>query len=184
MVAGIGGPLLVLFHSTFHVGSFNAAIALGSMLLVAASGIVGRFLYRRIHHGLYGRQTTLKELQDALTEKLDALDKDLANLPAIREEIGRYLEQSASTGAADKGVLPRILTLGVRRRQTLRRIGRMIPEQGDTRHAIGETLAAAQQAFQFNAFVKLFAFWHVIHIPFLGMLVLTAIAHVIAVHTY
>lgn len=184
MVAGIGGPLLVLYHSTFHVGSFNAAIALGSMLLVAASGIVGRFLYRRIHHGLYGRQATLKELQDALAEKLDALDKDLTTLPAIRNEIGRYLEESAGTGAAERGVLGRILTLGIRRRQTLRRIGRMIPEQRDTRRVIGETLAAAQQAFQFNAFVKLFALWHVIHIPFLGMLVLTAIAHVVAVHAY
>ena len=46
LFAGVAGPLIVLFHATFHVGSFNAAITLGSMLLVVASGLVGRYLYR------------------------------------------------------------------------------------------------------------------------------------------
>ena len=61
MVFGLVGPLLILFHSTFRVGSFNAAVALGCMLLVVASGLTGRFLYRRVHHGLYagrGRRRT------------------------------------------------------------------------------------------------------------------------------
>src|SRR5450631_750670 len=31
MVLGIGGPMLILAHSTFHLGSVNAAVALFSM---------------------------------------------------------------------------------------------------------------------------------------------------------
>src|SRR4030067_2417035 len=46
MIFGIAGPTLILFHSKFQVGSVNAAIALSCMLLVAGSGIVGRFIYR------------------------------------------------------------------------------------------------------------------------------------------
>jgi hypothetical protein len=56
MALGILGPLFILAHSRFHVGSINAGIALASMSLVAISGIVGRFIYTRIHHGLYGHR--------------------------------------------------------------------------------------------------------------------------------
>jgi len=33
------------------------------MLLVAGSGIMGRFVYTKIHHGLYGRSANLKEIK-------------------------------------------------------------------------------------------------------------------------
>jgi len=185
MVAGIGGPLLVLYHSTFHVGSFNAAIALGSMLLVTGSGIVGRFLYRRIHHGLYGREATLNDLQEALGKHLESLGNELATLPAVREIIDGYLKQVMKpSGKGKADAIWHFITLGYYRRAALRRINRLIPRQAATRKSIADTLYGAQNAAQFNAYVRLFALWHVVHIPFLGMLVLTAIAHVIAVHTY
>ncbi len=39
MFLGITGPLLILPHPTFHVGSLNADVALSCMLVVAGSGI-------------------------------------------------------------------------------------------------------------------------------------------------
>ncbi len=54
---GHHGPLLILAHSTFRVGSLNAGVALYSMIIVALSGIVGRFIYSRVNRGLYGEQT-------------------------------------------------------------------------------------------------------------------------------
>ena len=70
MLLGILGPLTIIFHSTYHVyipyihpiGSPNAAVAMFSMLLVAGSGIFGRFFYTKIHHGLYGRMSTLERI--------------------------------------------------------------------------------------------------------------------------
>jgi hypothetical protein len=190
MVAGIGGPLLVLYHSTFHVGSFNAAIALSSMLLVAASGIVGRFLYRRIHHGLYGRQATFKELQEQLSQHLTELEHAVQYLPAVKADIEAYLLHASAPQKSKLAATLHFLSLGAYRRTSLRRIRKHLkatscrPSRDKLLRTIKETLAAAQKASQFNAFVRLFALWHVVHIPFLGMLVLTAVAHVIAVHTY
>ena len=63
MIFGILGPALIVFHSTFHINSVNAAVAMVCMLLVSGSGIFGRFFYTKIHHGLYGRQTTVNELK-------------------------------------------------------------------------------------------------------------------------
>ena len=47
MVLGISGPVLVLAHSTFHMRSTNAAVALICMLVVAGSGIIGRGRFAR-----------------------------------------------------------------------------------------------------------------------------------------
>lgn len=190
MVAGIGGPLLVLYHSTFHVGSFNAAIALSSMLLVAASGIVGRFLYRRIHHGLYGRQATFKELQEQLGQHLTALENGVQYLPAVKAEVEAYLLHAGEPRKSKLAAAFHFLSLNAYRRASLRRVRKALsltsrrPSREKLYLTVADTLTAAQKASQFNAYVRLFALWHVIHIPFLGMLVLTAVAHVIAVHAY
>jgi len=49
---------------------------------------------------------------------------------------------------------------------------------------IDATLQAAQRAAQFTTYERLFSLWHVIHIPFMCMLVITAVVHVVAVHVY
>ena len=49
---------------------------------------------------------------------------------------------------------------------------------------VSATLRAAQRYAQFSMYERLFSLWHVVHIPFLCMLVLTALVHVVAVHAY
>ena len=44
MFLGIAGPSLIFFHAGFKAGSLNAAVALYSMILVAGSGLIGRFI--------------------------------------------------------------------------------------------------------------------------------------------
>ena len=69
MFLGTVGPILILFHSNFQMGSINSSIALVSMLLVAGSGVIGRYIYTAIHHGLYGAALTLKELKQKTEDK-------------------------------------------------------------------------------------------------------------------
>ncbi|TRZ92230.1 MAG: hypothetical protein D4R84_12750 [Rhodocyclaceae bacterium] len=199
IVAGIAGPLIVLFHSTFHVGSFNAAIALACMLLVVASGLVGRFIYRKIHHGLYGSRATAADLQRSLEKQVASLHRALFRLPAIERELGRF---SALVSLQPQGCWQRGLhfaSLGWKRYLAARRVRRAIAGcgtkvgPGDTAttahlHAlaqtIDDTLRAIQRTAQFSTYEKLFSLWHVVHIPFLFLLVVTAIVHVVAVHAY
>lgn len=199
LVGGIAGPLLVLFHSTFRVGSFNAGIALGSMLLVVASGLVGRFLYRRIHKGLYGSRATSAELQKALDRQLEALAPVLARVPAVAGEIGRFSALAARQPAGLPARIWHFVTLGWSRRLAGRRIRRMLarydadarrPGPGADGHRVrlaasaDSTLRAYQRTAQFASYERLFSLWHVIHVPFLVMLLVTAIVHVVAVHAY
>lgn len=199
MLAGLLGPTLVLFHSTFHVRSLNAAVALASMLLVAASGVVGRFLYRRIHRGLYGSRTSHEEMQQSLDRQLQQL-RAAPLIPAgVKQEIERYarLVNCVPEGRWHRAV--HFLSLGVRRRLAGRLAHRAMARHthpaSTVMHGaladlnallmnIDATLRAAQATAQFATYERLFSHWHTIHIPFLFMLVITALVHVVAVHAY
>ncbi len=52
------------------------------------------------------------------------------------------------------------------------------------RTLIARHLAAVQRVAQFGVFERLFSIWHVLHVPLVYMMVLSAVAHVIAVHMY
>ena len=60
MILGIVGPLLIIFHSNFPPNSLNASVALFFMLTIVASGIIGRYLFSKIHMGLYGTKAEIK----------------------------------------------------------------------------------------------------------------------------
>ena len=65
MVLGVLGPLCILYHSNFSTGATNSNVALFCMLTVAGSGLIGRYIYAHIHHGLYGRKLELGELRES-----------------------------------------------------------------------------------------------------------------------
>ena len=44
---GIFGPIVILYHCNFRLGGPNSNMALFSMLTVAASGVIGRYLRNR-----------------------------------------------------------------------------------------------------------------------------------------
>jgi hypothetical protein len=203
MMLGIGGPLLIIVHSTLRFGSLNAIVAFTSMSLVAASGIVGRYLYARIHHGLYGRRATLAELRERAGLDSDAVRSKLAFAPEVERRLaafGTYAETAARQGLAHPlrlfgvgavAVVERVRS-GIEVTRLLRDRARDEgwPEQQlvrrirSRRALIAAYLRAAQRVAQFGGFERLFSWWHVLHVPLVYMLVLSAIAHVVAVHMY
>jgi hypothetical protein len=56
MLLGLLGPLAILYHARYSWGALNSAVAMGAMLIVAGSGLIGRFLYSRVHRGYSGRK--------------------------------------------------------------------------------------------------------------------------------
>src|SRR6185369_9677764 len=55
------GPVLVIYHTTFKIGGV-AAITFWTMISVASSGIIGRFLYARIPRNVHGIHLSHDEL--------------------------------------------------------------------------------------------------------------------------
>jgi hypothetical protein len=200
MLLGIGGPWLILVHSTFRIGSLNAGVALASMLIVAGSGVVGRYLYVRVHQGLTGERAELRGLQTALAHGHADMASQLSALPAVRERLFDF--EAAAKLVAGRGATLPLLALGWRAwgvKRGVRRdldaalpaLARNQPQSAERRTQRAATLAHADtyiaqilRVGQFTAWVRLFALWHVLHVPFVYVMVACAVAHVVAVHAY
>jgi len=203
MTLGVGGPMLILVHSTFHVGSLNAAVALYSMIIVALSGVVGRFIYVRVHRGLHGERTTLRELQVRAGMDQSETRSRLSFVPEVEARLQAFEERelNAKPGwlvfARQLAVLPLQQWLLYRAcvaqlHKPLQRIGRHRGWDADdvakrerlARKLIRRYLANVVRVAQFTAYERVFALWHVVHVPFVYILVICAVAHVVAVHAY
>ncbi|MCB1844805.1 MAG: hypothetical protein KDI09_17715 [Halioglobus sp.] len=203
MVFGIVGPLLVLFHSNFHLGSLNSRIAMSCMLLVAGSGVIGRHIYARIHRGLYGRKTSLNELRGELTQALDKSHGMAASMPTFVARLKTLAEEVQGDSITGSLGIRKSFLWGVRQyavQWSLRRaataelaeaasrsasIQRDLPRlqssiDGYIRGFIRQTTRLAQ----FTLYEKLFSLWHVLHLPLFFMMIISALAHVLAVHMY
>lgn len=203
MLLGIAGPTLILFHANFGTGSLNSTIALVSMLMVAASGLVGRYFYAKIHHGLFGRRTSLRELHRDVAENRGAPGLDLDEAVRIRERLQVYEAELLSPRLGVLRSIDRLLTIGFKTRwtriQTSRELTRALKIEAEkcnwdrrtrrrrareARLYISTYLTAVRKVAEFTFYERLFALWHVLHLPLFFFLVLAAIMHVVAVHLY
>lgn len=203
MILGIGGPWLILIHSAFHLRSVNATVAMVSMLVVAGSGVVGRFLYLRIHRGLHGERNNLSELQQRAGLVEGEMTSSFRFAPEVAARLLAFEAHALDGGTTWAATLKRFVSLPVRQlivqRQCVRELdakllalareGRWTPEQHKRRvrqaHALTrQYLQGVVRVAQFTTYVRLFALWHVAHVPFVYLLVITACFHVFAVHAY
>jgi hypothetical protein len=203
MILGVVGPLAVLYHSNFSLGSVNSTAALMAMLLVAGSGLIGRFLYQKIHHGLFGRKANLKELLGSVkltTEGVGPAAQFVPNLLQILADYDRKVLQPPKS-LAQCVTLPFTLAFTTRAgyRKIVAHVATQLDVQAQNSSAVGQHrdrllqlvsafvkdhLNRVRRVASFVAYERLFALWHKVHLPFFYLLLVTAIVHVIAVHTY
>ena len=203
MAFGLVGPLLILYHCNFQLGSVNSKVALYCMLLVAGSGIIGRHFYARIHRGLYGRKTSLRDLQQDLgksNEKSHGLatlmPELVARLDAMAEELqGCQVTQTLGIRRSLRWTFTHHVThlsLWLTARRELKRaaLNSSVVQDSYSRlmrsasKFIRDYMALVGRVAQFSFYERLFALWHVLHLPIFLLMVLSALFHVLAVHMY
>jgi hypothetical protein len=203
MVLGLLGPALVLFHANFGFGSLNSNVALIAMLTVAASGLVGRYLYGKIHLGLYGRKAAVQELLAEAQALETFLGAELPGNAGIVAQMHAFAQRAAATRMGLLAGLWALPALGIRAALTRRRLqrdaARLIKAEGKRRGwsrrvraghraAIAELvslhLAAVRKAAAFEFYERLFGLWHVLHLPLFIILIFAASIHVVAAHLF
>lgn len=194
MVLGVAGPVLILLHSGFRIGSLNAGVALWSMLIVAGSGVVGRFLYLLTHRGLAGEHEELGRLVQGLGISEARGDSVWSDTPSVTTPLHRFVadarDLATRPGHDLAGHFTAFVLLPWRRRWELReasKVARSLTRRSGASHdlvAIAEAYAAALRVAQFGRATRLFELWHVLHIPFVYLMVICAVVHIVAVHVY
>ncbi|NQD37266.1 hypothetical protein HPT27_09525 [Permianibacter sp. IMCC34836] len=179
MWLGIGGPFLILLHSRFQTGSLNAAVAFYSMLVVAGSGIIGRFIYTRIHHGLFGRGMQLREWREHI-------DADIARMAGQSPDLRQRLQEWEQQAMAANSSFLQLLWLPLRLRHAERqmRAQHHATQQKDLLRALHLCFVHLRAAARFRLYERLFRWWHILHVPLVFTLVISTILHIISVHMY
>ncbi len=202
MIFGVLGPVLIVFHSNFDLGSTNSSLALITMLIVAGSGLVGRFFYAKIHFGLYGHRATLKELRQDLQLTKGNLGAHISLSPRIVKCLKKYEKFMLKNRffLSHFIFLPLISLKSQVATQRIRwAVMHDLKKQADTNHwglemltdfkhqakeYLGDYFFCLRKTSQLSLYVRLFQWWHILHLPLFMMLVVTGIIHVIAVHMY
>ncbi len=195
MILGVLGPVLIMFHSNFRFGSLNSNIALICMLLVAGSGLVGRYVYQKIHRGLYGKQIEFSELREDFEQskahfsESELFDAKLEqNLTKIETQLNKR-KVKLFTGISS---LRQIKSIQSKTRQRSRKqIKQLKKAKSDdlinfskASESLQIGLTQLRAMANYAVYAKLFSLWHVIHLPIFFMMIITGIVHVIAVHMY
>lgn len=204
MMLGITGPVLILYHANFQLGALNSNVALFTMLTVAMSGIVGKYIYGKIHMGLYGRRAKAKEILAEAEELKKTLGEESKAAVFVSEELKSFsdrLNRSIPTTAL--GSLMAGATLAVQARAMRRRLisdaRRQIRLEGKAqgwsrreRRLRAERIAVVVRAYsaavlkaaELAFYERVFALWHVLHLPLFFLMLMAATVHVWAVHHY
>jgi len=197
MLFGIIGPVMILFHSNFHLGSTNSTIALVSMLLVAGSGLVGRYIYTHIHHGLYGSRITLNELKQETennhVELLNMYDMDAVLNSRLKKMEDKVLQSHAGLTTS----LLHVVSLAINAHRLKRKVMNLVNESYDKSDndkilsdrktvalSVNRYTLALRKTAAFRVYERLFSLWHILHLPLFFMMIITAVIHIFAVHMY
>ncbi|MDE2306500.1 MAG: pyridine nucleotide-disulfide oxidoreductase [Gammaproteobacteria bacterium] len=203
MTLGVVGPVLILFHANFRLGATNSNVALISMLIVAGSGVIGRYVYTRLHARLDGKEESLEELKETgerlrsqassieffpgLIDAIETIEKRLIERPKGLAAGATHLLTAPVRMARARYLIRREIRLALRRARL--RESQVIARNAERLALVVRRYAyrrfdAGRRVTEYQAYEQIFSLWHVLHIPLFFMLLIAGIVHVVAVNLY
>jgi hypothetical protein len=203
MMLGVLGPTCILYHCNYHLGATNSNVALFCMLTVAGSGLIGRFIYAKIHHGLYGTKVTLKQLREDTLLTRGRLNEVMELAPGLQDQLDAFEQSVLKRPANVVHGAWRLVTVGARTHlaywASIRTLRRAFAEAArhhdwnrrerrryyrDARRYLRAYLGVVRKIAEHSFYERLFALWHVLHLPLFFMLLISGVVHVFAVHVF
>jgi hypothetical protein len=183
-------PLLVAIHASWH---FTGVIGLGfwAMMIVWASGVIGRYIYTRIPRGRAGIELSLEEIASNRAELLEEI-ATRTGLPADELATMLAIDPAPSAGSGFYATLRRMVMDDLARRRAARALRRRFEaaprRRASDREDLNEALklanreiALTQQVRMLDATHNLFRFWHVAHRPVAVAALAAVVIHVAVV---
>ncbi len=182
IVCGIMGPVFIILHGAMKMPTGSVGIAFWCMILVASSGIFGRYLFGHFPKAAAGRRMDLHKARESLTDlraQLVAETRD-ATADQIGEAItlARTLDDEPSTFI---GLL--MLDAEVRRRADLVnallwRAGLDRSVYNRARATLIKQLRLKRSLASWDVARRLFKYWHIFHQPLAIAMYLLATIHI------
>jgi hypothetical protein len=192
MIFGVWGPVFILLHSNFNLGSLNSNIALFSMLLVAGSGLIGRYVYQKLHRGLYGEQISFADLKN----DYQLAKEHFIHISFLSVEAQQLLSEIENK-LTERIVPLKISFWSLRQIKRVRALSRLsmadmslnssVENQENIQQNLdylNAGLLSIEKMANYALYTRLFSMWHVFHLPIFFMMIIAAIVHIFVVHMY
>ena len=190
VLAALVLPLLVAVHAAWH---FTGVIGLGfwAMMLVWASGLVGRYIYARIPRSRHGVELTMDEIVKRRTALLERIARESGLDLAQVESVLAPTPASKQTGLWR--TLFRMVADDFSRRAAERRLRRLLTKRGKGQRPADrfvirsvaalarQEVALAQQVRMLDRTHAVFRYWHVLHRPVAFAALIAVLVHVVVV---
>jgi TRAP-type C4-dicarboxylate transport system permease small subunit len=195
IVLGIAAPVIIAFHSAFKFRGI-AGMAFGIMVAVAASGVVGRYIYAQIPRRLNAAELTWQELQDeqiALTNQMASqkMFQPGELVAAFHIPDVEMVKHKSAIGALVWMLgldLARPFRVASLRRRALGfggvvlSLGGILGSSNHELERVVETVrrqaALSKRMVFLSRTQQVFQLWHVVHRPFSYAFVVLAILHI------
>lgn len=182
------GPFLVLLHTSGKLHGLGV-YSFWSMVVVAASGIIGRWIYQQFPRTIRGELMTLEQIRSEQVARRERLADEFhltpAQLAAIDDVAERTVRRIQGGGGGLRS-LPLLLVDDLARPLRLSRLkrrlrqGRRLPrrEAKAVFDLVGRQVATARRVAFLGTFRSLFGYWHVIHLVFFAAMLVLLVLHV------
>jgi hypothetical protein len=176
---GVMGPLLIVLHSSLKVTGI-VALSFWSMVLVAASGVIGRYLYLQIPRRRSGDEMSLAEIQQVSEE----LSTRLMSQYGVSEKALHRLDgivRRTVEGSASLVTILATLPFGSARLQwqvkALTR-GMSTDHRAELQKLLQDRALLSRRLLLWERLQELFHHWHVFHKPFAIIMYIFAAVHI------
>lgn len=148
-----------------------------SMVTVMVSGFIGRFLYQKVHTGLYGRRRDLGSLLKQLEERVTQHEEADFPSPALDHDLAPQIAQLSKNRS-----IQHLVSL----RRTLRRSRLKLDKSDTAAHQdwLVKIDVLMGQCISLSIYERLFSMWHYLHLPIFFAFVIATVIHIFAVHIY
>jgi hypothetical protein len=182
---GITGPVFIILHSTLKLNGL-VSVSFWSMIAVALSGVVGRYLYIQIPRNLRGQELSLNETQELnliLTRQLQSqYQLDESEINKIEAMFFPVNKQNSGLIAALFGLLFTDITFFWRGRRIKKLLsGTYHIPTGQIRsmfRIFKQKARIDQRILLWQRIHRLFHYWHVFHRPFAVVMYIIMVIHI------
>ena len=179
---GVTGPVLIIYHTSFKFGGI-VAVSFWSMVAVALSGVIGRYIYVQIPRSLSGEELSSAELLELDAGMRTRLSAEVGSNSKALALLSEFDEHPANQASGFMKWLLRDLTAQARY-GNLR--SRLVREAGVDRGTAKALAALAKKRALLDrriAFLgtarQLLHHWHVFHKPFAIIMLVIMVVHIV-----
>lgn len=176
------GPIMILYHTAFKFGGI-VSVSFWSMVVVVASGVIGRYIYLQIPRSMEGRELSLNEVRE-LKSNMNARIKNRFKLD--EDSYNAILEYTSINSREQNGEEKiREIRKNKEKKISIKRLKKTLRNYKLSEASIKGIVKLIKNEISLNkklqrlqTMQRLFKYWHIVHLPFALIMLVIMIIHV------